>query len=109
MTAEEQAMWQEMADLTLSKCKQHCRKLGSCCDHMYCESAIDFAKKQGVEIKRDFGQPLLIKDGKCKVPAHLRPMCTMHQCKISSIGCDPKDPEWTEKYFKLREKLDLTL
>ena len=49
-----------------------------------------------------------VKDGKCVIPPHFRPLCTLHQCKINGLGFDPKDPKWTKKYFALREKLEMT-
>ena len=96
----------EMAELTFSKCKEHCHNLGSCCEDMYCNLAIEYAEDKGVNLVKELGHFPFIKNGKCLVPPHLRPICTVHQCKISSLGFDPKDPEWTKKYFELREKID---
>lgn len=42
----------------------------------------------------------------CVVPPHLRPLCTLHVCSINSFGCDPKDADFTAKYFKLRRQID---
>jgi hypothetical protein len=44
----------------------------------------------------------------CVVPAHLRPCCTLHTCDINGIGCKRGDPEWTERYFALREEIEET-
>ena len=106
-THKEQKMWQEMADLTLEKCKEHCHDLGSCCNADDCGITEDYAKSQGVTLERipDSKIPFL-RDGKCIVPPHLRPCCSLHQCKISGMGFDAKDPKWTNRYFKLREQLD---
>ena len=95
-------LWQEMADHTFKKCKEYCRHLGSCCCKEYCESAKEYAESKGVSL----GELPFLKEGKCIVPPNLRPLCTVHQCIIASLGCDPKDDEWTKKYFELREKLE---
>ena len=93
--------WQDMADLTFKKCKEHCRKLGGCCYEGYCEMAAEYMQELGIPIP-----PMpFIKDGKCVIPPHLRQACTFHQCKISSLGFDPKDDKWTEEYFNLRAKI----
>lgn len=44
--------------------------------------------------------------GGCVVPPHLRPLCTLHTCEISSIGVKRGDPVWTEKYFDLRNEIN---
>ena len=105
MTKEEKSLWKELADLTFTKCKQHCHKLGSCCEDSYCNAAIDYANDKGIDLVKKLGQfPFIGNNGICKVPPYLRPMC-----KISSLGYDPSDPEWTDKYFELRDKCDQTL
>ncbi len=75
-----------------------------CCDELYCAIAKDFALSEGVTLPqvRDTGLLFMSNKG-CTVPPHLRPNCTLHDCQINSLGFDPKDPEWTEKYFSLRE------
>jgi len=94
-----------MADLTYSKCKETCRKLGSCCSSEYCEMAAEEMKAKNVPVP---SMPF-IKDGVCIVPPQYRILCTIHQCKISGLGFDPEDPKWTKKYFALREKLEATM
>ena len=42
----------------------------------------------------------------CTVEPHLRPLCTMHTCAINAFGFKPDDPEWTVKYFVLRELIE---
>lgn len=42
----------------------------------------------------------------CKLAPHMRPLCTLHVCSINSLGFDPRDPEFTQKYFELREKIE---
>ena len=108
ISLKEQKLWQEMAELTFAKCKEHCHDLGSCCTVGDCGITEDYAKSQGVVLKRvgDAGEIPFLKDGKCSVPPHLRPNCSLHQCKIASLGFDLKDPEWTKKYFRLRKQLD---
>ena len=103
----EEELWQEMAAMTLAKCRQTCHSLGSCCETAYCEIAEQQAKQAGVVLERTGNAvPFLDDDGKCVVPPHLRQMCSLHQCKINGIGFDPKDPKWTKRYFQVRRKLE---
>jgi hypothetical protein len=95
-------LWQEMADLTLEKCKATCKIMGSCCDSSYCEMAAESMQEAGVPVP----EMPFVKDGKCVIPPHFRPMCTFHQCKISGLGFDPKDKDWTDRYFALRAKIE---
>ncbi len=99
-------LYQEMADITLPKCKQ-CRAPLSCCSPEYCHMAIEYAAQEwGVELKETGHSelPLMGKNG-CVAAPHLRVLCTLHVCCINSLGCDVKDLPWTEKYFDLREKI----
>ena len=43
----------------------------------------------------------------CTVPPHLRPTCTIHTCEINSVGCKKGDTKWTDKYFELREEIEI--
>ena len=109
-TDREVKLWQEMADLTLAKCREHCAILGSCCSSGDCHCAKLYAESQGVTLDPPNDKGLYLDEhGACRVSPHLRPSCTLHQCKISSIGFDPGDPKWTKRYFALRQKLDRTL
>lgn len=98
-------LYQAMADLTKPKCAT-CRIPFSCCDAMYCEFAADLAKREGVELQRT-NHPKLPFMGPtgCIVPPHLRPMCTMHECRINQFGFT-LDDEWNKKYFKLRNRIN---
>ena len=104
--------WQAMADLTLLKCKEmatctpnYCGEIGYCCSNAYCDLAVELLHKAGVKIP-DYP---FNKNGPCTIPPHFRPLCTLHQCRINSIGCDPKDPQWTKAYFELRAELESSL
>ena len=101
--ATKEKLWQEMADLTYQKCKEKCHNLGCCCSGDYCDIAAEYMESKGVEVPP---MPFLDKNGKCSIPPQFRPLCTVHQCDIANLGCDPKDPKWTKKYFKLRDKLN---
>lgn len=106
MTNKQITMWQQMADMTFAKCKAACKNIAQCCNTIYCEMAADAMTEAGHEFpKMPFGKTFVV-DGKCIVPPHFRPLCSLQQCKISSLGGDPLDLEWTEKYFELRDKLD---
>lgn len=107
MTKRQVEMWKEMADLTNAKCTATCRCIGQCCSPEYCQMAAEAMTKAGHPFEKvPFGKTFA-HSGPCPVPPHFRPLCTLQQCKISSLGFDPKDPEWTKQYFKLRGKLRL--
>lgn len=101
-------LYQEMADMTKPECGK-CNLPHSCCDEMYCDIAEKTAAERGITLKRLNNHPnkpfFLDKDNNCIVPPHLRSMCTFHTCKINNMGTSG-DPEWDEKYFKLREEID---
>lgn len=99
-------LWQEMAEMTMAKCKEHCHALGSCCSPEYCQMAAEEMTKAGHKFPlMPFGKTFVV-DGKCIVPPQFRPLCSLQQCKISGMGVDPKDPEWTLRYFQLREEIE---
>ena len=96
-----------MADLTFAKCRQKCHLLGSCCEPAYCDIAREYAAEKGVTLQEQGGTiPFLDENKHCVVPPHLRPLCTLHQCDINDLGFSPGDPEWTNKYFELRERIE---
>lgn len=81
---------------------------------MYCEMAINYANDQGVTLDRTDHPtlPLMGAENRCIAPAHLRPICSAHQCDIASLGFFKPRPELTaadalkltDRYFELREK-----
>ena len=103
-------LYKEMAELTLPKCKQ-CRAPLSCCSPEYCDMARDFVRAQRHPklLVLETDHPTLRYMGKdgCVCPPHLRPLCTLHVCSINSLGFDPLDPEFNDKYFALRDKICL--
>jgi hypothetical protein len=101
-------MYQAMADMTAPECASSCRAPHSCCDALYCMMANDRARDHGVVLEAQTFKPdvpFLSSTG-CVVPPWLRPACTFHTCAINSMGFKPGDPKWTERYFKLREKIE---
>lgn len=102
-------LWQQMADMTMDVCRKKCHRLGSCCEPMYCEIAKEYASGLGVELEETGNEIPFLKDGKCVVPPHLRPMCTLHQCDINGVGFFKGDLPLTKKYFRLRERLERSL
>ena len=100
-------LWQEMADMTNAKCQSTCKQMGQCCSSLYCEFAADTMTKAGYKFEELKPGKTFSHTGKCTVPPHFRILCSLQQCKISGLGFDPDDKEWTEKYFKLRDKLAL--
>ena len=97
-----QNLWNQMHGLTLPEC-QKCKIPYSCCSREYCE----FVLEEHPELKRTDHKtlPLMGPNG-CTAAPHLRPLCTLHTCEINSIGIKKNDPEWTKKYFELREKIN---
>lgn len=109
MKQREVELWQKMADMTHEKCVKTCRSIGQCCRPDYCEMAAANMREAGHPFPlMPFGKTFVV-DGKCIVPPHFRPLCSLQQCKISGLGCDPKDMEWTEAYFELRDELAMTI
>ena len=108
LSKEDINLWQQMADLTYTKCRQTCKRLGNCCDDLYCEAAEEFAETHFNQSFKKTGNKVryLNDDGTCNVPPQFRVLCTIQQCKISSFGADKDDPEWTEKYWNLRNEIE---
>lgn len=104
-------LYQQMADLTKPECASSCRIPHSCCSPEYCQMAREVAKEWGVELdETDHPTLPFMGDNGCVVAPHLRPMCTIHTCDIGAFGCKfhpSPDPEWDEKYFRLREKIEV--
>lgn len=98
----EKQLWQDMADLTYEKCQKTCTSLGNCCHGTYCEVAAETMESDGEKAPP---MPFVV-DGRCIIPPHYRKICSIHHCKISSLGYDKDDPEWTERYFALRDKIE---
>jgi len=99
--------WNQMATLTLSKCRQKCHSLGSCCDVAYCAMASEYAMEIGIALVETGNTiPFLDDDGNCVVSPHCRPLCSLHQCDIANLGFSPGDTQWTLQYFTLREQLN---
>ena len=99
--------WQEMADLTFQKCKEMAAEtgprkfcnLGACCSSEYCDMAVELMVAAGATC-------LLIKTD----PASFHPTSAPSVPSTSAVSMasvvTPKDPKWTEAYFKLREELE---
>lgn len=70
--------------------------------------AIECAEnKWGVKLERTNHPKLpLMGEKGCVADPHFRVLCTLHVCCINSIGCDPKDLLWTDRYFDLREQIE---
>ena len=97
-------LYQKMYELTVKKCKQCAKGAGSCCHSMACDIVEKFAKVEyGITLLRT-GHPKLKFMGSngCIVAPHLRPICTVHTCKIVNYGCDFEDKPWTADYYELK-------
>jgi hypothetical protein len=106
-------LYQKMSELTAPECAgigpSSCKCPHSCCDELACSITKDFALNQGVtlpEFPPNYKGAFYLNETGCTVAPHLRPLCTVHTCQISSLGFKPGDPEWTKKYFKLRNQID---
>lgn len=98
-------LYAEMAELTRPGCAS-CRIPYGCCQPLYCEDTIEFARDTwGVEL-HPTGHPHLPLMGEngCIAAPHLRPICSVHSCKIASAG-ETDDPAWDARYFELREEI----
>lgn len=100
-----QDLWTEMYEMTNAECKK-CRVPLSCCSPEYCEMVEQDSQAQGIVLQRTDHPtlPFMGPDG-CIVPPHLRPICTVHTCDITSLGFHRSNPDWTERYWKLRYRL----
>lgn len=99
-------LMQEMYEHTRPECGK-CRSPLSCCSPEYCEMTIEYAKENwAVDLVRTNHPTLpLMGETGCTAQPHLRPLCTLHTCKINSIGSSG-NPNWDDKYFKIREKIE---
>jgi hypothetical protein len=103
-----------MADLTAPECagigEGSCRVPHTCCDELACSITKAFAASQGVTLPeyppRDHRGAFYLSESGCTVAPHLRPLCTLHTCKINGLGFKPGDPKWTAKYFRLRAQIE---
>jgi len=106
-------LWQQMYELTEPECATACRLPRTCCSPEYCTMAMQIAKEDwGIDLSDQVQDhptlPFMGSNG-CVLPPHLRPLCTLHTCDINGMGFkrNPKtDPEWDEKYWKLREEIE---
>ena len=98
--------YQKVFEHTQIKCVS-CTRLSPyrCCDPMYCVMTISYAREKWGMNLEPTGHPtlpLMGEDNMCVAAPHLRPLCTLEQCKINSFGFYSGDPQWTEEYFRLR-------
>lgn len=105
-------LFRQMAEHTLPRCGKSCGNGNPdrCCNDIYCEAAEKLALDHNIVLPKQ-PHPRLRFMGPvgCVVPPHFRPLCTLHDCKISSIGEDPEDAVWTDRYFELREEINVAV
>ncbi len=96
--------YRALADFTEPECKSGCKIPQSCCSSEYCGMAIERAAEEGItlHITNHLTLPLMGPHG-CIAEPWMRPLCTFHVCCINGFGFKPGDPEWTQRYFQLRE------
>jgi hypothetical protein len=101
-------LYREMADMTNPECAA-CPVPLSCCGKEYCDLTARFALKNWGVTLQPTGHPTLPFMGPkgCTVAPHLRPICSVHTCAVNALGGKPGDAAWTEKYFDLRERLNV--
>jgi len=102
-------LYKTMYDMTEPECRLSCQCPQTCCSPEYCEYTIEYAKESwGVELQRtDHPKLPLMGPSGCTAAPHLRPNCTLHTCDINGLGYKRDDPDWTEKYFKVREEIEV--
>ena len=102
-------LYSQMHELTKPECAG-CKVPYSCCHHAYCDMAEQIAQLRNIDVEPyktgHFTLPFMGSSG-CNLPPHLRPLCTLHTCEINAFGCKRNDPQWTEKYFDLREQIEI--
>ena len=111
MIAELFQVAQRLADLTEPMCagkgKDGCRAPHSCCSPTHCEDAEEFfTKTLRMKFPRTdhLTHPFMGPNG-CTLPPAARPVCTVHVCKVNSMGCLSVE-RVNDKYFDLRENLN---
>lgn len=106
-------LYQEISEHTKVPCSGQgdhpCRVPFSCCDASVCELVIEQAKWDwNMDLPRTTHPKYpLMGDKGCTAPPHMRPLCAVHSCVIAKMGGNPKDPAWTERYWELRNEIDL--
>jgi hypothetical protein len=100
-------LYQLLYEHTKDECLK-CRCPRNCCAPEFCEFAIENAKEQwGIELKpTDHPTLPLMGPTGCIAPPHTRPVCTRHTCEINAFGFKRGDPEWTERYFEIRDEIE---
>jgi hypothetical protein len=103
----------EMAEHTRNECgPEPCDNHSAfrCCDPVYCNDTIQYARRRwDIELTPTGHEHIPLMDPEtnaCTAPPHTRPICTVHTCAITGMGVKRSDPEWTRKYFVLREVID---
>jgi hypothetical protein len=104
--------YREIAKLTGDKCatcRIACVAKNRCCSPEYCQIALDLMKERGVipPIKTEHPTLMFMSDTGCLVPPEHRPLCSLHHCDINGVGAFRNDPKSTERYYKLREIIEL--
>lgn len=104
------ALYERMSALTYDKCNKRCKTSSKtrCCDEFHCNFTKDYALETyniNLEPLTDGILPFLDKNNRCVVAPYLRPLCTINDCQIGSLGFDPTDEDYTQIYFKLREEI----
>ncbi len=96
----------QIAALTKPECAK-CPTAYGCCDATYCASAKQTAKDVWDTIIEPVGGkiPMLGPEG-CIVPPHMRGICSVHTCEISSMGAKRGDLAWTTQYYILRSEIE---
>ena len=105
---ELKVLYAQMSEHTLPECQSTCRAPMACCSPEYCDEAIRWAKRRwGVKLEPTSHPRLpLMGESGCIAAPHLRPTSSVHTCQVNSFGFKPGDPEWTDRYFELRDAID---
>jgi hypothetical protein len=105
-------LYQNVADLTKDQCRisgSTCKAEVPCCRAVHCEEAIRYAAAYWNVTLVPTGHdslPLMGGTG-CVAAPHLRPICSIHHCEISSVGVFVAAPPYvTDRYFELRDQIE---
>ena len=101
MIPEVIAAYQRLYEITSSKCDD----CGRCCNPQQCAEIEETAKALGADIPALPESGSYIVNNRCMLEPHQRPVCTVHHCKIGSLGFFPGDAETTKAYFDARDAL----
>ena len=97
-------VYNKIYELTRKVCSKNkfCGGKGNCCNAVICQECVRAFDGEVLPPLNDEGTYL--GENGCILKPHQRPLCTVHQCEIASMGIFKGNPEMTDLYFTLRDE-----